>query len=836
MDYSYNGERFLDVLYTQLYKSEEVEHTKESKDTKEESIKRYMDRLEYIHSKANTQNKKDLIKKLYFDKYVIKKENLPLYMGDPNKEGIIESQKKSLSTWIDYLTDENAVYPMWAKYWVFQQMLKMGTYDEVSDKYTKRTKKTLNPFIEANPEVIAKCIGNLIKLLGNEKLSTQQIRKLVSNISFEKMYIEYQSNIKEQYKSNEGIWIKYNQGNEEDAKKLSVSLEGHNTGWCTASESTAISQLCGLNGYGGGDFYVYYTKDEEGNYKVPRIAIRLNGHTNIAEIRGVEEHQNLEEEMIPILESKLNEMTFLDQLDVYNNMEIVSKLKYLVSIKEKTIKDIPLTQKEVMDLYSEKFGFGWEQDPLVKKIINKRNPAIDYDLFKESPYELKLKYLSKIMPFLRKEHGRFLNEYRIIWELANVNMRILNHISEYILNNREFALEMVKINGRAIKYLDSLKNDKDIIQEASKTYKDALQYAHSNLLDNKEYMLEILKYNGCALQYVSEKLLNDWDICLTAVKQEKDVVFLMPNKFSEDRKFVLEVVKSEGYKLFLFDSKFQNDREIVLEAVKNDSYGDVFSFVNDEFKKDKEIAKEAVKKHSRNINYVSEILKLDKEFVLYVLRNTDIPLNKIILINRPIQLVNDEEVILAAVKNDAGDIDLASPKLIEDRDFIIKCVRINPYILEYLPGYTTDKEVIKEAVQKNGYALQYAVDDLINDKEFVLEMIKIDYNAYLFRGEDIESDRELALEAIKRSNGIMLSEIHVLKKIDKYEELFYLGLELAEEEFIKFIDDSNSHEDLVYFYSEVYDMVEDNKDLVEELKAMYERVDNMYYKNKLHKK
>ena len=143
MDYSYNGERFLDVLYTQLYKSEEVEHTKESKDTKEESIKRYMDRLEYIHSKANTQNKKDLIKKLYFDKYVIKKENLPFYIDDTNKEGIIESQKKSLSTWIDYLTDKNAIYPMWAKYWVFQQMLKMGTYDEVNGKYTKRTKNTV---------------------------------------------------------------------------------------------------------------------------------------------------------------------------------------------------------------------------------------------------------------------------------------------------------------------------------------------------------------------------------------------------------------------------------------------------------------------------------------------------------------------------------------------------------------------------------------------------------------------------------------------------------------------------------------------------------------------
>ena len=346
---------------------------------------------------------------------------------------------------------------MWAKYWVFHQVLKMGTYDEINEKYTKRTKNTANSFVEANPEIIAQAIENVTKLLGDEELTTQEIRNIIDSISFEKLYIEYQKNRKEQYKSNDGIWIKYNHGNEEEAKKLSKSLEGYNTEWCTAIESTAISQICGGQGYYGGDFYIYYTKDEEGIYKVPRIAIRLDGHSNIAEIRGVEEHQNLEEEMIPILESELNKMTFLNEIDVYNNMEIVNKLKYLVSIKEKTIKDILLTQKEIMDLYNEKFGFGWQQDPLVKKIIEKRNPAKDYDLFKEDSLEKKVKYLYKVMPYLRKEHGRFLDEYEIIWELAHVNTRILNHVKEDILNNKEFDLEMVKLHGGAIEYLDIFK-------------------------------------------------------------------------------------------------------------------------------------------------------------------------------------------------------------------------------------------------------------------------------------------------------------------------------------------------------------------------------------------
>ena len=71
-----NGERFLDIIFKDLYKSEEVLHTKEKDDTKEDSINRYLSRLERIHKKANIESKKNLIKHLYYDKYVIKQEDI----------------------------------------------------------------------------------------------------------------------------------------------------------------------------------------------------------------------------------------------------------------------------------------------------------------------------------------------------------------------------------------------------------------------------------------------------------------------------------------------------------------------------------------------------------------------------------------------------------------------------------------------------------------------------------------------------------------------------------------------------------------------------------------
>ena len=44
---------------------------------------------------------------------------------------VIENQKRSLDTWLEYLLSEDAkVYPFWAKYWAFQGMLKLGNYNK----------------------------------------------------------------------------------------------------------------------------------------------------------------------------------------------------------------------------------------------------------------------------------------------------------------------------------------------------------------------------------------------------------------------------------------------------------------------------------------------------------------------------------------------------------------------------------------------------------------------------------------------------------------------------------------------------------------------------------
>jgi len=76
---------------------------------------------------------------------------------------------------------------------------------------------------------------------------------------------------KELLVNTKGKWVKYDRGS--NHMPLVQSLQSHGTGWCTAGESTAQTQLQ------AGDFYVYYSHDAKGKPTIPRAAIRMQEGT-----------------------------------------------------------------------------------------------------------------------------------------------------------------------------------------------------------------------------------------------------------------------------------------------------------------------------------------------------------------------------------------------------------------------------------------------------------------------------------------------------------------------------------------------------------------------------
>ncbi|MFN7825553.1 MAG: hypothetical protein ACK5P6_09350, partial [Pseudobdellovibrionaceae bacterium] len=230
---------------------------------------------------------------------------------------IIADQKKSLDAWTEYLISKDTnMYPMWLKYWIFSGMTKLSKYNAAKGTFGNRDKGTVAPFAELNREALSLVVDQVLDYLKKgsiESIQDPELVKLLPGLSFSKLYghtlLKLGVGKEGAFKTNLGNWVVYKKGS--DPRPLVESLAGRNTGWCTAGESTAKSQLK------DGDFHVYYSLDQDGNASIPRVAIRME-NDDIAEVRGVGENQNLDSQInqSTVVSSKLKD--FGSKGEMYN--------------------------------------------------------------------------------------------------------------------------------------------------------------------------------------------------------------------------------------------------------------------------------------------------------------------------------------------------------------------------------------------------------------------------------------------------------------------------------------------------------------------------------------
>ena len=290
-------------------------------------------------------------------------------------EAVQADQRVGLGKWVEYLGGNDGDYLDWFKSYTFSSVTKLGNYDKEKGEFLKRSKGTTAAYPELNREALAYVydVLNKSRVQGeqvNGGAKDEQLQKHLKSGNFGKLYahavMEVTPDSPELRKDIRGSWTKFKQTDDpRTARRLSGSLQGHGTGWCTAGESTANIQLQ------GGDFYVYYTRDEDGKDTVPRVAIRMQEGT-VAEVRGINTAQELESEMADITSEQLT--------DLPGGEEYIRKaqdMKRLTAIEKKigANPDAELTSEELRFLYEldhEIEGFGYEEDPRVKEIRTMR--------------------------------------------------------------------------------------------------------------------------------------------------------------------------------------------------------------------------------------------------------------------------------------------------------------------------------------------------------------------------------------------------------------------------------------------------------------------------------
>ncbi|MEK7658437.1 MAG: hypothetical protein AAB352_01055 [Patescibacteria group bacterium] len=428
------GEQFLHQKDSELHISDIVEHEQERKKiagekTSQKPAEKIADWLSVIE-KTHTGHREDprvieKMKEYYYREHVIKSENIPESYWDLQRriiinegrgddfekdeqgkiiiteetrrqatEVLISDQKQSLDKWFDYLTSPDAdVYPIWAKYWAFNSVVKMGKIEKKEDeqgnetaRFQKRTEDTVAAFPPLNPRAFAMAVGVIIEKAEENaklkkdrktpenksvKLNEKSFQKLISTENFSKIYaqflVEMPEYSSEGLKNINGKWVKYPQNS--DPKPLVDSLEGHPLEWCTANIDTARAQLQ------GGDFYVYYSygkDDEPENPTIPRLAIRMEGDKISNDVRGIATDQNLDPYIAPVLEKKLKD--FGKEGESFKKKS--ADMKQLTELGLKIENRQKLTQQEIKFIYelnSQIEGFGYQKDPRIKELREQRN-------------------------------------------------------------------------------------------------------------------------------------------------------------------------------------------------------------------------------------------------------------------------------------------------------------------------------------------------------------------------------------------------------------------------------------------------------------------------------
>ena len=310
-------------------------------------------------------------------------------------------QRDSLLAWVSYLRDETNNYPDWFKVYTWESLRRLGGFDREKGLFKRRNDRTVAPYPELNPEALSLVYDEIVKYIDPEN-ANNDTETPVGTGNFAKLYAYFLEAVnqdnKEALHNIEGSWMKYDQIDSIDSdnptvRKLVGSLSGHNTGWCTAGAEIAADQLS------KGDFYVYYSRDAEGNDTLPRIAIRMECN-QVCEVRGIGEQQNMEYDMADIVFEKLKA---LPGGDTY--FQKVEHAKRLSSIEERAIKHQLLRPEDILFIMGWDGpiqSFGYEPDPRIKQLYYyhvfytenySTNDSLRQVLALKSPEEI-LKYMS----------------------------------------------------------------------------------------------------------------------------------------------------------------------------------------------------------------------------------------------------------------------------------------------------------------------------------------------------------------------------------------------------------------------------------------------------------
>mmetsp|Transcript_32149 Transcript_32149/g.41334 ORF Transcript_32149/g.41334 Transcript_32149/m.41334 type:complete len:422 (+) Transcript_32149:106-1371(+) len=148
----------------------------------------------------------------------------------------------------------------------------------------------------------------------------------------------------------------------------------------------------------------------------------------------------------------------------------------------------------------------------------------------------------------------------------------LSCLSKGLSTDRDIVLISCTFDGNNLRYCRDYNNDYEIVLKAVRENGEVLQYASDEMKNTYNIVLEAVKQNGIAFGFASGKMKGNREIALTAVKTcGRMYQWVQGDDLVNDYEIIMTAVRNDGLSVRFSPKKFRNNYEIMYTAIQSRS-------------------------------------------------------------------------------------------------------------------------------------------------------------------------------------------------------------------------------------------------------------------------
>ena len=187
-------------------------------------------------------------------------------------------------------------------------------------------------------------------------------------------------------------------------------------------------------------------------------------------------------------------------------------------------------------------------------------------------------------------------------------------------------------------------------------------------------------------------------------------------------------------------------RVFVLHAVRHD--GDALAYAPPAFKDDEEVVVAAIKQVPNALEYASERLKNTKHVVVEAVNRSGMALEY-----ASTERKSDPSVVIAAVRENGMALQFADPALRADKRLVLAAlegsgIHAGGVLMHVNPALKADKAIATGAVKENGFALREFSAALQDDKDVVMAAVAQHGGALRHASGRMKDDKDVVMAAV----------------------------------------------------------------------------------------